>query len=125
MKLKDITTSLELAKELKKAGFPQKSVFLWVKNERVIGEWMISLISKGTEEYAAPTAEELLEWLPSGVFIAKGKKYRTWFDKIDVNPFEWEQSFEFDPIDNDRLVDGLAKMVIYLAKNKIIKLNLL
>jgi hypothetical protein len=29
MTLKDITVSLELAKKLRKAGYPQKSLFWW------------------------------------------------------------------------------------------------
>ncbi|MEA2056838.1 MAG: hypothetical protein U9O78_04030 [Patescibacteria group bacterium] len=33
MTIKDITTSLELAKQLKEAGYPQESLFYWVVSE--------------------------------------------------------------------------------------------
>ena len=93
----DITkhvTSLELSRELKEAGVPQKSLFIWVENSGIhectyfgdgeddfslilSGDYMDSDIDKGTEEYSAFLASELGEMLPGEINLPfKNRKKR-------------------------------------------------
>jgi hypothetical protein len=75
MKIKQICTSLEISKQLKRAGYPQESLFYWetVTDKHNVAPRLVRYSrlepSKGTynngDEYeenwfAAPTAEELL-----------------------------------------------------------------
>lgn len=164
MKLTDITTSLELAKELKEVGFPQESLFSWVKKVSALdygnalkekGKWVDdpkggkSLVCKtkdldnygtwklldnddenckdsGWGYYSAPTAEELLEWLPAYI----NKKQGLWLslEKVDTTSkkMKYKASYGDEGVSHierfsDKPANALAKMVIYLAKNKIIK----
>ena len=62
-----ITVSLEWAKQLAKAGWPQDSMFIWIRNEEVVLRSDIVAISlNGSYKsafdslFAAPTAEEII-----------------------------------------------------------------
>lgn len=67
MKLQDICASLEMSKELKKAGYPQDSLFYWAKFKDV---WKIrdrdamDILFPDYEKVSAPTVAELGEALP-------------------------------------------------------------
>lgn len=63
------TTSLELSKELKEAGFPQESYLSWM---RVDEEYILGHYSKGVG-VSAPTAEEILDLLPLIAFDGGGR----------------------------------------------------
>lgn len=140
MKLSDITTSLTLAKELKEVGYQQESLFYW-QNEigftkvNVVKDKFI-LVSKAEAEvglsgeygknykvYSAPTAEELLEWLPH--YIKKIEGYLSIQKQIDFYWVFYEDKDGFIiseyEIEGKTATEALAKMLIYLAKNKIIK----
>lgn len=79
--LQDITVSLELAKELKEAGYEQESLFIWVDIFPIVTSRPVLITKERFEEfidgstdvfikslkevtYSAPTATELLERLP-------------------------------------------------------------
>ena len=126
--LQDITTSLELSKKLKEVGFPQDTYFYWSKNMDLV-HWRV----ENREFYkvdlrtdiAAPTAEELLEWLPAYI----DKKQGLWLslEKIDTaTKNKYKACYGDEGISYIERVDNtpanaIARMVIYLAKNKIIK----
>lgn len=122
--LQDITVSLDLAKELKKLGFPQDTYFYWSKNMD-LKNWKIEnrqfyKIDKRSD-MSAPTTEELLEWLPD---IVRGRnawimgRYKEHFIIKYTNKDNELDSIQTTGIG---LANCLAEMVIYLAKNKIIK----
>lgn len=118
MKLTDITTSLELAKELKKIGFPQKSLFYWrtdTSNEKESSYVVDYRVETPQLIYcSAPTAEELLEWLPDHINPP--------FKRNDLFLFFLPvlNDYDIEPTVAKTFTEALAKMVIYLAKNKII-----
>lgn len=141
--LKDITVNLKLAKELKEVGFPQEdSLFYWVKQDENDGkylgdmgmyrEWQVISRTKKLivvdkpkywEIYSAPTAEELLEWLPERIEHG-GKFYFLTFWKRQSGEiavkYKPNEGGSYLPVQFGKLHTALAKMVIYLAKNKII-----
>ena len=61
----------------------------------------------------------LLRKLPSGVFLAKGKRYRIWND--DTNNYTWAGSEKLDPIDADTPEDAACKLAIELFKEGVLK----
>lgn len=61
--------SPDLAKELKDLEFPQISQFYWVKSP-VYGTMLVEKHNlAGLEAVAAPTAGEMLEWLPAAILV--------------------------------------------------------
>lgn len=82
--MKNITTSLEVSKQLKANGYPQESLFYWTVDHQVsegdiaygnYDHWYLiycengvnkELIEKG-DLISAPTASELMEMLPSEI----------------------------------------------------------
>ena len=126
MQLDDICVSLELAQQLKEAGYEQDSLFWWnfyspgAMDEELVrtayGRYKLENIGQDSEEsISAPTASELLEQLPQGIFVAKGIKYRVW--NSNTNEFTWLESDELDPIDNESLANALAKIYLNLKQN--------
>jgi hypothetical protein len=118
--------SLELSKELKKAGMPQKSLWYWVSKKAVAGnllgyelinntlldyKWVIKQWEKQDKEYySAFNATELADVLPENVSSYKfNKKWRT-------NSFKPNKYF-----DADTLANALAKMVLHLLEKGILK----
>lgn len=71
--LKQITVSLELAQQLKEAGYPQESLFYWFSNNKKTEYWVMRahrehFTEQGWKDLmdiviAAPTASELGEQL--------------------------------------------------------------
>lgn len=58
--------TLETAKKLKAAGFPQKTVFFWAHPNRSNVEWHVSRYAglHRNQTIAAPTTQELADQLP-------------------------------------------------------------
>jgi hypothetical protein len=118
MKLENQVCNLELSKELKKLGIKQESLFYWD---------MKCLCPKnditGKIIYSAFTASELLELLPGYLGC--------WLDVMKVKNFNdksWKYYIRyFDsniimyPTEN--VCEALAKMLIYLIKNKILEIK--
>lgn len=141
MKLNQICVSLELAKELKEAGYPQKTYAWWIdfgsvdhmrKNNN---GWRIDIRKPRVyPTISAPTASELLEQLP--VLISVNSTFQgNWFicslhencpayGKIkheeiidDDGNKDW---FTLRSTGADSAVNALAKMWLYLKQNNLL-----
>lgn len=125
------TVSLQLAKDLKEAGFPQewkKQCFYWTIPEfnekeafcrysffpntesediKILGEF-----------YVSPTAEEILEKIP--LLIHK----HTWkLDEVYIRlkaPKGYKMSFDGYEIWEENLAECAGKMWLYLKKNNLL-----
>jgi hypothetical protein len=136
MLLSDIVVSLDLAQELKEAGYPQESLFYWetTKESQVPNGNVVTRQSKFLNQgdnmlewYAAPTASELGEKLPfhftSGKTLAFDKQEDKWncyihwhnFDNPEL-PKEIEHSEHGDTEANAR-----AKCWLYLKKHNLLE----
>lgn len=109
MKLEDQVTSLELAKRLKELGVKAQCEFWWNPNN---GGWLIGAMDEGMESYPAFTVAELGEMLPpecssSWSYDKRGR----WSCENYVNHQEFFAATE---------ADARAKMLIYLAENKLL-----
>lgn len=120
--------SLELAKRLKEAGYPQESEFVWIFRESMYAdrhyevnrknEWqLIPRIKEPTdtcgEQVAAPLATELLEQLPITTKItvklsinSGSRGYIVQYDKFEIGKYS--------------LPDALAEMYLYLNENNLL-----
>lgn len=118
MKLEKQQVSLDIAKELKEAGYPQEGLWWWVygKHQR---KWFISIgihTSKKEERYVAPTVAELGEVLPS--YFGSCSLISTIGERIFkcvITP----KSREFKQITANTEADSRAKMWLYLKKEEI------
>jgi hypothetical protein len=121
MKIKDICVSLELAKKLEKAGYPQESLFYWCENEDT-GEFFLSYKNEIKADhghdwrqfawYSAPTASELGEALPREI------EYQV--DKNEPGFRDYEPRISVD-IDNNWLIrygDFTADKILIAFKDK-------
>lgn len=126
------TVSLEIAKQLKEAGFPQKSDMIWLNIDDEIELLHISKIFKPhlplhTISYAAPTAEDILDLLPERIthrrclymtptaeeLLPDENNYYVFYEKASTLGEETGNP-EFG---GKTLVEALAKMWIYLNEN--------
>lgn len=144
MNLENNITNLELSKRLKELNFPQKSLFYYVNVKQIGNEilenevWFIAYISQLTglskDWYSAYTATELLELLPGDINIKYinddgiGDKltYRLSIQKCSDNEFSiyYDSKYmELISIDEKYLANGLAKMLIHLLENNLIKIE--
>jgi hypothetical protein len=111
--MKDHVTNLELSKTLRELGFPQESKFYWDSHavEKIDG---FGITSDG--EYSAYLASELGEWLPMDYCSSKTvykKSNKKWVCDKD----NWRGEY---PQYANNECDARAKMLIYLAENKLI-----
>lgn len=131
MKLEDICVSLELAKELRDAGYPQEdSLFYWVKKATEI-----SVMGKGVMEYApeavicaAPTCAEIGDKLPAIITHSEGNHYYLKIEKEHCYDQEegWYSNYfdddgwclidDNDPFHQIRLVESFCNLWLYLKK---------
>ena len=125
-KLQAICVSLEWAKELKKAGYPQESLFYWSVETtskellKTLGvkRWKPTITDSkkemdgdvSTEKIAAPTSTEIGEELPREIET-------TWRGRVIYHP--GTNHFE----NSDTEANARAKCLLYLLKNGIIKSN--
>ena len=123
-KLEDICVSLELAKQLKAAGYPQESLFYWNGNEEFnyIVKYKDDLFGwKEAIKISAPTASEL-----GGVLgVDETKKivsYHFWkYPDEDLYNFGWvdadggEENFG-----EEKLIDAMAEAWLYLKKENLL-----
>ncbi|MCK4261240.1 MAG: hypothetical protein KAX49_19865 [Halanaerobiales bacterium] len=126
MKLQDICVSLELAQELKKAGYTQDSIFVLVKHGGV-KNWFISprvgwaesdWKYNNLEFIPAPTAVELSEVLPEDI-----KDHQLIMFKEDdyfyTEYFHWDKNTNAYETEGEKLPDSLAHMWILLKKESL------
>lgn len=114
-----ITTSLEVSKQLKEAGYNQKNKFKWLLLEDK--KWYCDIdyvphfIIK--DEVSAPTASELMEMLPEGIHTYKiPDEYVCESNHPDYFP-EGEDNLFFTA---DTEADARAKMWLYLNSNNLL-----
>ena len=123
---KPITVSLEWAKKLKEAGWPQdESYFYWCewsdKKLRSIEE----LRSSYTEGIAAPTAEEILRTFPGSGFVETAASNPTALviDKLDrawCVAYRTSRGVAKEAFLNASIADAAAAMYCDLAGKKLL-----
>lgn len=147
MKLTNLCTNLELSRKLNELGLVKESCFYWWSYEDVAGRKVTKLAytdddysgAKNSKCYPAPTASELGEVLPFKVFKRHDDFYYLKINKYSgakpVKNNTWEIAYEFGSGDNTKLlnnkalfgaktlVDVMAKILIYLAENNLLKEN--
>jgi len=135
------TTSLELSKQLKEARFEQETSFWWCSSLRTDGnkEFYVPLseVHHATEiedydyrkDYAAPTAEEILERLPA--HLGKNEDYQpvlnvSCFDEDKGSEIHWKVAYVENEeegsilhIFGNSLAEAAGKMYLSLKKNKL------
>jgi len=139
MELKELVSSLEPSKELKKLGVKQDSYFCWEPDTRLCFEsdrFILGgavLPSRLKYCYSAYTFAELLEKLPGRITTAERDDYfllvtRTKKTKWFVLP---DYYIGYKTLDDrylrseraETMADAAAKMVIYLIKEGIIEVK--
>jgi hypothetical protein len=119
--------SLQLAKELKEAGFPQKGEFWWKEDLGIpnLTQFNSKLCSTllGCKYYVAPLATEILEKLPKAFKeddyqISIETEYeQIWcvmYSNIHTNIVDYEER-------DLNLCDALARMWLHLKKEGLLK----
>jgi len=105
--MKKHCVSLELAEQLKIAGWKKETEFCWTKNS--FGVWGLEYIEEGLNNgqgMPAPLATEILEELPVGI---KVENYKS----INGNKVMVKLALENETCWGN-LPDALAKMWLYL-----------
>ena len=138
MDIKQQVVSLELAKQLKKAGYKQKGVWWWLIGENAEGHSAIQLVRNKEQRNGVfpeeicvvPTVAELGEALPTSINQDK-KIFRLTIIKY-IPSMQWVVEYKelgqsislFDKENNkyvledaDTEADARAKMWLYLKKN--------
>jgi hypothetical protein len=120
MTLEDICVSLDLAKQLKEAGYPQRTIFCWAevghkdKSGNNVWEYelMVNVFQADNEFIAAPTTSEIGEKLKELKGEELPKYYNgDWFFFVLTGKFAGAEEITSDTEANAR-----AKMWLYLKK---------
>lgn len=136
------TVNLELSKQLYMARYKQETEYIWLRNVHTDKEAYLTHSDnfKGTfeseyeggvhyEEYAAPTADEILELLPVWLVVeVDGTKYNLLLS-IMRHIECWSITYGVERLTShpitgtreDSLADVAAKMYLYLAENQLLK----
>jgi hypothetical protein len=131
MKIEDQVVSLELAKELKELGIPQKSLFYITPNKEIADKERIKFLSENIpfelEYYSAFTVAELGEMLPMEI---KRDYYfettRMMREKEVLKRDHWlcgyykDHKKYFYQVLGYSEADARAKLLLYLIENKLI-----
>ena len=127
--MKDFCVDLQLAKELKENGFPQKCNFSWVMIGNALGGLVMGLklttYKPFHAETSAPISDEILKELPKKILTSPGE---SWFVIIKDNENNWQIYYEvactknlsFRIIDK-KLSNCAGKAWLYLKKEGYIK----
>lgn len=112
MKLENQVVSLELSKQLKKAGYKQEGTWWWIDDwtgTEGMPNWKIYYCPKGNGEIVAPTVAELGEKLKTNMnniqYSKHHKDYAIWLGIGKENRADTE-------------ANARAKMWLYLKKEK-------
>lgn len=147
MKIEDQVCSLELAKKLEKLRVRQESYFVWPKRPHDEYE-LLHFNAKSTYKdnyFSAFTSAELGELLPNSILLSKAEPFNHFRIKInkfisvpkkDVLVNNWIINYECDTtsepllftkltknIYDPNLANAMAKMLIYLNENKLLKIK--
>ena len=138
MTLEQQVCSLDLAKQLKKLGVKQESLYWWSEHTQPPTLWSEKADDDNAiwdeRQYSAFTVAELGEMLP-GYIESKGlqirmelqcKKLTNW-NKYSVEYRIPSESYAFTTdeiiLNADTEADARAKMLIYLLENKLIEIS--
>jgi hypothetical protein len=123
MRIEDQVVSVELAKEMEELGIKQDSIWIWVKgvNDKygLVLEWDVDLRN---ETYSAFTVAELGEMLPGRMKTSDSGWNYLHTTKLE-NTNEWLVAYFKDELKGSSEADAHAKMLLYLLKEKIIKVG--
>lgn len=127
MKLEPQVTNLELSKRLKELGVYEDSLFHWLGDELFLSnELPLSPDKSNKGAWPAYTCGELGEMLPKGILVQKchcvkdTHLWKCW--KYSNRPgviFDLER----EDFSADSIANAMAKMLIYLLENKIMKVE--
>lgn len=124
--LENICVSLELAKQLKEAGYPQESLFYWWEDTYGI-EKNAHLHDKephnpkgGWTIFSAPTASEIGEELPKGCSYYPGNDFNWCCHYQQGNPKDHLHPFLVHLEYADTEANARAKMWLYLKKEELL-----
>ena len=142
MRLQDICVSLELAKQLKEAGYPQEgALFYWIGDEENHVRFNLGNFdaSETMDCYAAPTASEIGEklpkmytqkkngpdnvrWFPVYYWTSNEIFYAIWHKSGEGLSYKskYEQNNESIKFEAGTEADAGAKMYLYLKKEGLI-----
>ena len=130
--MKEFCVDLEIAKELKKEGFPQESENWWLENINSGKiEFNITQYPTGSKTYYAPTSDEILKELPFDICDGVGLNIWRTSDngEYNVSYIDWDEEDHNIHIDNIRkndkkLSNALAKLWICVNKKGYIHENM-
>lgn len=126
--MKNHVTSLELAKQLKEAGYPQihDCEFIWWKDpEKGITKWMLTMHAdkfpqvttpRTSDIVSAPLATELLEQIHLLPRTAPTKFYIS----MALDIFNVEDLIRGKFVQSHSLPDALAEMWLYIKKEELL-----
>jgi hypothetical protein len=129
MKLEEQVTSLELSKRLKELGVKQESFFKWQRRESPYTDgWALGSGHLGdyavAESYSAYTVSEISEMLNTELTdVSESDSFTL---KISSDMDFWYVNYgngetESHTTDDRSLADALAKQMIYLLENNLLK----
>lgn len=121
------TVSLELAKQLKEAGYPQIGHFIYRRCRRWDGKkdvdyWVLmeKFEKSRIDDYLSPTADEILERLPTSIeylgkvcYLHIDAQFERWY-------VHYADEIHFTGQENENLTNLLARLWLYLKKEKLI-----
>lgn len=127
------TVSLELSKELKKAGYPQKGERNWRYNENPNDAMLVEFPFESSrfEFCAAPTADEILDILPFDIIGDEGMRFDLNIYR-ELNFGRWVVCYWWDEdsrrksgekienIEANTLADAAALMWLYLKEKELL-----
>ena len=139
MNLEDVVTSREFSERLRQLGFPQKTLFCWqafLQNEaKTVYEPRLS--ESGYIGTAAPTAEELLRFIPDIITVdyrwndSKGELYHQacayyYFNRLP-DCFKGEYVVDgrekFGTVRDRKLTNMFALQIIWLVENGYVRFD--
>lgn len=129
-----ITVSLELARELKEAGFPHDRALFYYWGGEDNGDWRLTertaLWTEDESLVAAPTSEEVLVLLPDvidrGHFHIRRYSKNTRGLRAGKGVLHWSLEYHSgsvgitERIEDTLLVNAAAKMYLYLSTNNLL-----
>ena len=111
------TVSFQRAKQLKEAGFPQRTALFWVGLTAVSAK-LVQYPNLTNVTYAAPTAEEIVERVPNKVEIDN----TIWEIQLEWTLNEWHVTYGAFGLTtkSETITDALALMYLALQEQDLL-----
>lgn len=115
--MESLVVTLETAKALKAAGFPQKSLYFW-HTSADMRKWLNhdpggAMVYSTTGDYAAPTAQEIADQLPRQIAVTKMDKYVAEIGEAGEEEYKWVSA-----VTADTMAEALASLYLKLQEPK-------